>query len=92
MLKETKIGVDLLHEAMILLKDHPTISVEKSSAAKDTVDEVETVYYNSLAKLAESDDVKYMFKMREIYKHIFQLNNRIDDAANIILDIIVKTT
>ena len=31
-------------------------------------------------------------KMREIYKHLLQVSLRVNDSANIILDIIVKTT
>ncbi|MBU4200836.1 MAG: DUF47 family protein [Verrucomicrobia bacterium] len=83
---------DNLHESIALLKDHPNISIEKCAAAKDCVDDIEILYYQALAILVEGDDIKYIFKMREIYKHVYQLSTRIDDAANIILDIIVKTT
>jgi len=85
-------SIEHLHEAISLLKEHPAISIEKCTSAKDEVDEVEKLYYKALAELAEYDDVKYMFKMREIYKHLLQVSLRADDTANIILDIIVKTT
>jgi predicted phosphate transport protein (TIGR00153 family) len=87
-----KESVEHLHQAISLLKEHPAVSIEKCTSAKDEVDEVEELYYKALAELAESEDVKYMFKMREIYKHLLQVSLRADDAANIILDIIVKTT
>jgi predicted phosphate transport protein (TIGR00153 family) len=85
-------SIEHLHEAISLLKEHPAISIEKCTSAKDEVDEVEELYYKALAELTESHDVQYMFKMREIYKHLLQVSLRVDDAANIILDIIVKTT
>jgi predicted phosphate transport protein (TIGR00153 family) len=85
-------SIEHLHEAISLLKEHPAISIEKCTSAKEGVDEVEELYYKALAELTESDDVKYMFKMGEIYRHFLQVGSRVDDAANIILDIIVKTT
>ncbi|MCG2660688.1 MAG: hypothetical protein L6437_10640 [Kiritimatiellae bacterium] len=66
--------------------------MEKASVAKDMTDDLEILYYQALARLCEGDDVKYMFKMREIYKHIYSLSSRVDAAANIVLDIIVKIT
>lgn len=92
MVGKTREAVDNLNEAINLLQEHPAIAIEKCTAAKDAVDDLEILYYKALAVLSEVEDVKYIFKMREIYKHIYQLNSRVDDAANIILDIIVKTT
>lgn len=89
---KTREGMDSLHESIVYLKEHPTISIEKCTAAKDCVDDIEILYYQALAVLVEGEDIKYILKMREIYKHLYQLSSRIDDAANIILDIIVKTT
>ena len=85
-------GMDALHEAISLLKDHPTISIEKCTVTKDFVDEIEILYYQALAVLVEGDDLKHILKMREIYKHLYQLSDRLDEACNIILDIIVKST
>jgi len=92
MLVKIKEGVDSLNESISYMKDHPSIAVEKASAAKDSMDDLEILYYQALARLCEGDDVKYMFKMREIYKHLYNLSSRVDDAANILLDVIVKTT
>lgn len=92
MLGKIQEGVGSLNEAISFLKEHPSIAVEKASAAKGVTDDLEILYYQALAGLCEGDDVKYMFKMREIYKHIYSLSSRVDEAANIVLDIIVKTT
>lgn len=92
MLGKIQEGVCSLNESISFLKEHPSIAVEKASAAKDMTDDLEILYYQALARLCEGDDVKYMFKMREIYKHIYSLSSRVDEAANILLDIIVKTT
>ncbi|MEI8347832.1 MAG: hypothetical protein WCG27_10210, partial [Pseudomonadota bacterium] len=85
-------GVKHIHEAIELLKEHPSISVENCTQAKDYVDELETLYYQALATLAESSNVKYMFKMREIYRHCYHIGQCIDESANIILGVIVKIT
>jgi uncharacterized protein len=92
MLGKVQEGVGLLNESIAFLKEHPSIAVEKASKAKDMIDDLEILYYQALARLCEGDDVKFMFKMREIYKHIYNLSSKVDKAANIILDIIVKTT
>lgn len=92
MLGKIKNGVDSLNESISYLKDHPSIAVEKATAAKDSTDDLEMLYYQALARLCEGEDVKYIFKMREIYKHIYNLSCRVDEAANVLLDIIVKTT
>ena len=83
-------AMEHLHEAVLLLKEHPGISVEKCTKAKDAVEDVELLYYEALAELTESNDVKHMFKMREIQKRLASISRRIGDAANIVLNIIVK--
>ena len=84
-------GVKQIDIAISLLKEHPSISIERCISAKDIVDDGSILYYTALKELAESEDIKYMFKMREIYKHMLEINNKISEAANIILDIIVKS-
>lgn len=79
-----------LHSALLRLKDHPSISSEHCAKAKSIINDLELIYYQSLASLAESEDIGYMFKMREVYRHLYHLGDRIDESADIITDIIVK--
>lgn len=92
MARKIQVAVKHLHEAIELLRDHAAISVEMCTKTKDQIDEVETLHYQSLSQLADCPDVRHMFLMREIYKHLFELSRRVDDASNIVLDIIVKMT
>jgi len=85
-------GVKHLFDAIELLKEHPNISIENCSMAKDCIDDLEDLYYRALATLADSSNFSYMFKMREIYRHCYHIGQAIDDSANIILGIIVKIT
>jgi uncharacterized protein Yka (UPF0111/DUF47 family) len=56
---------------------------------------METLYAEALADLFQKpkslDNVVVMLKLREIYRHLFHASGRIDDAANIIGGIVVKS-
>lgn len=49
-------------------------------------------YREALAELFKNPDVVMIMKLREIYRHLSNAADRGDEAANIIGDIIVKTT
>ena len=70
--------------------------MEYSSRAKKLENRVEDVYRKALAELfsdvSSLEKVAEIFTMREIYRHISNAADRIDDAANILSDIVVKTT
>lgn len=85
-------GTKALNEAVQYLKDHKDISSERLVKAKHMENQMEKVYRNALVELFNKDDFKYIFKMREIYRHISNAADRGDEAANIIGHIIVKMT
>jgi uncharacterized protein Yka (UPF0111/DUF47 family) len=59
-------------------------------AAKVIENEIEETYHEALANLFEKDDFHYIFKMREVYRHISNSADRISEAADIIGNIIIK--
>jgi len=55
------------------------------------INNMEHLYHEAIKELAENGDIAYMFKMREIYRRLFQIAESIRQANNILLDIVVKT-
>jgi uncharacterized protein Yka (UPF0111/DUF47 family) len=94
---ETRNMVELLLEAaedvnysICYLKNNPRLSSEHAVTAKKVENKIETEYRKGLVKLLESDDVKYILKMREIFRHLSNLADKIDYAADVIGHIVVK--
>ncbi len=83
-------------KAMEQLQDHPAVAAEHAQRAKALENRVEHVYREALAAMfVETDDVQTLvniLKMREVYRHLSNAADRGDEAANVIADIIVKTT
>lgn len=74
------------------LRKHPQACAEHITRAKKAENFVEHRYREALAELFYSEDVRYILKMREIYRHLSNAADRCDEAANIIGDILVKMT
>jgi len=78
------------------LEDHPGVAAEHAQRAKAFENRVEAVYREALADMfEETGDVKKLIrimKMREVYRHLSNAADRGDEAANLLADIIVKTT
>ena len=85
-----------LVKAIERLEDHPNVAAEHAQRAKALENRVETVYREALADMfEETEDVKRLvniMKMREVYRHLSNAADRGDEAANVLADIIVKTT
>ena len=83
-------------KAMEQLQDHPAVAAEHAQRAKALENRVEHVYREALvAMFVETDNVETLvniLKMREVYRHLSNAADRGDEAANVIADIIVKTT
>jgi len=85
-----------LLQAVDRLEEHPGVANEHAQRAKALENRVETVYREALADMFQkADDVKGLvriMKLREVYRHLSNAADRGDEAANVIADIIVKTT
>lgn len=82
--------------SMERLEQHPTVANEHAAKAKALENRMEGVYREAIADLFRGpknvDHVVDMLKLREIYRHMSNAADRGDEAANIIGDIIVKST
>jgi uncharacterized protein Yka (UPF0111/DUF47 family) len=93
--------VELLHNsaeelklALERLEHHPTVAESHTMHMKAIENRMETLYAEAIADLFKKpnnlQDVVDMMKLREIYRHMLHAGQSVDDAANIIADIIVK--
>jgi uncharacterized protein Yka (UPF0111/DUF47 family) len=87
-------GANEIKLAMDRLEEHPAVASDHAIRAKATNNRMETLYAEALADLFQKptdlDYVVTMLKLREIYRHLFHAVARIDDAANILDNIVVK--
>ncbi len=86
-----------LQLAVLRLQDkHFTVAAEHATRAKKIENRVEATYREALADLFKGPkDIKHvisMMKAREIYRHLSNAADREDQAANVISDIIMKTS
>ncbi len=85
-----------LHLAMLRLKDHPRVALDHATRAKALENQAERIYRQGIAALfagpQDLQAVVLMLKMREVYRHLSNAADRGDEAANILSDIVVKTT
>jgi uncharacterized protein len=78
--------------AVRLMRSHPQAATDHIVRAKKTENFMEHLYRRALAELFKNPDVTTILKLREIYRHLSNAADRGDEAANIIGDILVKTT
>ena len=85
-------GTREINQGVSRLQKNPNISNEHAVRAKNYENQMESVYREALVDLFKGNDVIYMLKMREVYRHMSNAADRCDEAANIISDIVVKMT
>lgn len=87
-------GAQEIKLAMDRLQQHPGVASTHAVRAKHTKNRMETLYAEALADLfrkpKDLDNVIMMLKLREIYRHLFHAAGRIDDAANVMNDVVLK--
>lgn len=87
-----KNSTEYIHKSVCNLNKNRKEGMEQALKAKKYENEIETLYRENLAKLLKGDDIKYIFKMREIYRHLSNCADRIDLAGDILGHILVKMT
>ena len=89
-------AADEIQMAVLHLKQRPNLASQHCARAKVLENQAESIYREAIADLFQGpknvDDIVYMLKMREIYRHLSNAADRGDETANIIGDIIVKMT
>jgi len=74
------------------LKLHPGVCAEHLVRAKKAENFIEHRYREALVELFKSNDVIFILKKREIYRHLSNAADKVAEAADIIGDILVKIT
>ena len=99
MMRMTSLLKDATYElyiAMQRLAEHPEVAAEHSQRAKALESRVERVYREAIADIFSGpEDVHHVFEMlkrREVLRHLSNAADRVDEAANLIADIVVKTS
>lgn len=91
-----KSAANEIHLAMLRLKENPGVATEHATRAKALENQLERCYREAIAQLFAGhktvDQVMGVLKLREIYRHLSNCADRGDEAANVILDVVVKTT
>jgi predicted phosphate transport protein (TIGR00153 family) len=85
-------GYEELVKAIKYLKDYPNIANDHAVRAKKFENNMEQAYHQALSDLFKGTDPIYMLKMREVYRHLSNCADQGDEAANIILSIVMKST
>lgn len=87
-------GAEEILLAIERLEHHPNVASDHAVRIKALENRMDTLYAEALAHLFdEPKDLKQvitMFKLREIYRHMFHAVGSAEQAANIIGDIIIK--
>lgn len=87
-------GAEEIHLAIQRLEHHPNVAGDHAVRIKAIENRMDTLYAEALAHLFdEPKDLKQvitMFKLREIYRHMFHAVGSAEQAANIIGDIVIK--
>ncbi len=83
-------GAENLVNAIKHLKKNPNVAVEYAVRAKRVENKMNDTFLAALKELFLGDEPRMMFAYREIYRHFNRSADRVDEAANIISDIVVK--
>jgi uncharacterized protein Yka (UPF0111/DUF47 family) len=83
-------GAEQLVSSMRHLKKNPNVAVEYAVKAKRVENKMNDAYLHALKQLFSGSDPRLMFMYREIYRHFNRSADRVDEAANIISNIVVK--
>jgi len=83
-------GAEELLNAIKHLKKNPNVAVEYVVRAKRLENEMNDAYLDALKQLFSGTNVRLMLSYREIYRHFNRSADTVDEAANIISDIVVK--
>jgi uncharacterized protein Yka (UPF0111/DUF47 family) len=94
MAKVLEKGTLEIYDALKNMKQYASVALEHAKRAKATENQIHHIYLKALAELFEDPQhtAGYMLKMREIYRHLNRSADNCDEAANIISDIIIKTS
>jgi len=91
-----RMAANEIYLGVMRLEKNPRVASTHAYRAKSLENKVERVYREAISDLfhgpKDVEHVVEMLKLREVYRHLSNAADRGDEAANIIADIVVKTT
>lgn len=84
-------GSDLILSSIKRLEKNPNVSVEYAQRANRIESKMNDVYLSALKQLFSGGRPGVMLSYREIYRHFNRSADRVDEAADIISGIVVKS-
>lgn len=90
MIEKLSRGTTHINYAVSKLSKNKQLVNNNIIAAKSIENEIEETYREALAELFANPDFHYIFKIREIYRHVSNSADRISEAADTIGNIIIK--
>ncbi|HYE84566.1 MAG TPA: DUF47 family protein [Clostridia bacterium] len=95
--KDLKDMVYIIRDAVLcILKTVRVMDNPKNKCQDDIIkakkyeNAMENLYRYALVRLVENEDIRYILKMREVYRHLSNLADKIDIAADILGNIMLK--
>ncbi len=77
-----------IKKAVESMEKHKNIAKDEAIKVKSLENKMGANYYKALARLFESDDIKSVFKYREVYRHLNTTADEADSAMDYLLDIL----
>jgi predicted phosphate transport protein (TIGR00153 family) len=90
MIEKISRGVNHISYAVENMFTDKNLANSNVVSAKVVENEIEETYHEALAELFSNEDFHYIFKMREVYRHISNSADRISEAADLIANILIK--
>lgn len=83
-------GTLSLDKAMQLLGSSIREANDVAVEVKSCENKMEGIYRRAIASLSEEEDLHYVIKIREVYRHLSNAADRMDAAANVLMRIAIK--
>ncbi len=83
-------GTVVLDSAVRLLGKSPSEASDLVAKVKSCENRMEGTYRRGIAALSEGEDVLYLIKLREVYRHLSNSADHMDEAANSLMRIAIK--
>ncbi len=77
-----------IKKAVESMEKYKNIAKDEAIKVKSLENKMGANYYKALARLFESDDIKSVFKYREVYRHLNTTADEADSAMDYLLDIL----
>ena len=85
-------GINALHQGFSLLATSPKQAVDYCNSARKEERRIENLYKQALRELFQGTDYNYIFKRREVYRHLSNVADQLTSCSNSLQDIVVKIT